>query len=295
MKVFITGGSGFVGQELIRQLLKAGHQVKALVRNLNSLSQPDIETVIGDATQPHTLKDCLTGSDAVIHLVGIIKESPTKGITFRRLHHEATTSMVNAAQEQGVQRYLQMSANGTRENAQTAYHQTKWSAEQVVSSSSLDWTIFRPSLIYGPNDEFINMLAKLIKLLPVVPVFGDGQYSLQPVHVSDVASSFVSALSQPETIGQTYCCCGPQVYTFDQLLDNIARALGQVSGVRKFHQPLFLMEPFVSVMQNLPFFPITSDQLKMLTEGNICSDSRWQNTFDLDLHDLDSEIRTYLR
>ena len=171
----------------------------------------------------------------------------------------------------------------------------EWEAEEMVRRTSLEWTIFRPSLIYGPGDQFINMLAQLIKTLPVVPVMGDGRYQLQPVHVTDVAAGFVQALEKQETIGKTYQCCGSQVFSYDQLLDAVAQGLGRGSGVRKIHQPLWLMKPVVAAMQSIPQFPMTSDQLQMLLEGNICSDSCWQDDLCLEIHDFPSSIRAYLQ
>ena len=296
MKVFITGGSGFVGREIIQQLLAAGHSVRALVRREGALANPgDIEEIIGDTTQLDSWREQLAGCDAVIHLVGIIREFPGKGVTFNKLHVESTANVLYAAAEQGVKRYLQMSANGTRKNAVTQYHQTKWEAEERVRKSDLEWTIFRPSLIYGPNDQFINMLAQLVKVLPVVPVMGDGKYQLQPVNVIDIAKGFVTALEKDGTVEKTYQCCGPRACSYDQLLDIIAQALGQVAGARKIHQPLWLMKPIVAALQSIPLFPMTSDQLQMLLEGNLCTDTCWQDEFSLELHNLSSSIKTYLQ
>ena len=296
MKVLITGGSGFLGQEMIRHLVAANHSVRALVRKADALKGfSGIETIVGDTTKPETLCNQLSDCDAVIHLVGIIREFSEKGITFKKLHVESTKNILRAAEEQGIKRYLQISANGTRENATTAYHQTKWEAEELVRQSKLDWTIFRPSLIFGPEDQFVNMLAQLIKVLPVVPVMGDGQYQLQPVSVIDIAKGFVAALDKPEAIGKTYQCCGSQAFSYDQTLDLIAQALGQVAGTRKIHQPLWLMKPIVALLQTIPLFPMTSDQLQMLLEGNICGDNNWQTDFSLELHEFSSSIRTYLK
>ncbi|MDX2481275.1 MAG: complex I NDUFA9 subunit family protein [Desulfuromusa sp.] len=296
MKVFITGGSGFVGREIIRHLLAANHSVRALVRDTAHLKDiSKIDAVVGDTTQPETLREQLSGCDAVIHLVGIVREFSGKGITFNRLHVESTENVLQAAEEQGVKRYLQMSANGTRENAVTRYHKTKWGAEERVRQSSLDWTIFRPSLIYGPEDQFINMLAQLVKILPLVPVMGDGQYQLQPVSVIDIANGFVTALDKPATIGKTYQCCGLQALSYDQLLDLIAQTLGQATGARKIHQPLWLMKRVVAALQSIPLFPMTSDQLQMLLEGNVCKDNSWQDDLSLELHELSSSIKTYLK
>ncbi len=296
MNVFITGGSGFVGREVIRQLLAAGHHVRALVRHADRLKDfHQVDKIVGDTTRPDTLKDQLADCDAVIHLVGIIREIPSKGVTFDKLHTLSTGHVVAAAQEQGVKRYLQMSANGTRIKATTKYHKTKWLAEEEVRNSGLDWTIFRPSLIFGPHDEFIRMLARMIRLLPVVPVFGDGRYRLQPVHVQDVAASFVAALTKVDSIGKTYHCCGPDIYSYDELLDAIAAALGRKSGVCKLHQPLWLMKPVISAFDSLSVFPITRDQLQMLVEGNTCDSDEWPADFGLKLTPLADSIGAYLR
>ena len=295
MKVFVTGGTGFVGQEVIRQLCNAQHSVRALVRaERPAFFSAEIETVNADATQIDSLTTLLEGCDAVIHLVGIIREFPARNITFARLHVDSTRNLLQAAGEQGVSRFIHMSANGSRADAVTDYHKTKWEAEQLIRQSALDWTIFRPSLIFGPADQFVNLLAQLIAKLPIIPVMGDGQYRIQPVSVSDVAAGFVKALETPESIGQTYLCGGPQAYSYDEILDLIGQALGKTK-VCKLHHPLWMMKPVVSVMQSLPQFPMTSDQLQMLLEGNCCDPTDWKETFKLELCEFSAGIKTYLK
>ena len=294
MKIFISGGSGFVGQEIIHQLDRQGYQIRALAHRNNSSFGEHIETFPGDTTDLSTLGRALSGCDAIIHLVGIIREIPSRGITFEKLHCESTKNLIQAARAQGVTRFLHMSANGVRTDARTAYHQTKWAAETALRESSLDWTIFRPSLIFGPGDQFINMLAKLIRLLPLVPVMGDGRYRLQPVAVQDVAAGFVESLQVEKSIGQTYLCGGPEQFSYDELLDQIGLAIGK-SPVKKLHHPLCLMKPVVAVMQSFPQFPMTSDQLQMLLEGNVCDPTPWRDTFHLQLTHLSDGIKTYLK
>lgn len=283
MKVFLTGGTGFVGRELLRQLVSAGHVVRALVREGSESKLAVLESVevfTGDLAEPSSLVDALAGCDAVIHLVGIIREFPGRGITFKKMHVEATKNVLAAAEEQGVKRYLHMSANGTSERGNTGYHRSKWQAEELVRATDLDWTIFRPSLIFGPNSEFVSMLAGLIRKIPVVPVFGDGQYRMQPVALEQVAFSFVKALAMPETIGATYHQGGGASYSYDEILDLTAKAIGR-KKVAKLHQPLFMIKPMIKVMQNSAYFPITSDQLTMLVEGNVCDPDEWAEVFDL--------------
>ena len=283
MKVFLTGGTGFVGSEVLRQLVAAGHEVRVLVRrgSEGKLAMSDgIEVHHGDAAEAQTLAGALAGCDAVIHLVGIIREFPAKGITFERLHVEATRNLLAAAHDQAVKRYLHMSANGTGPAGATAYHRTKWQGECAVRESGLDWTIFRPSLIFGRGGEFVAMLADLIRKLPVVPVIGDGQYRMQPVAVEQVAESFVKALAMSQTIGQTYHLGGGESYSYDEILDLTGQAIGR-EPVTKLHQPLLMVKPMIKLMEHADHFPITSDQLEMLLAGNVCDTVSWASTFGI--------------
>ncbi|MBW2511549.1 MAG: NAD(P)H-binding protein [Deltaproteobacteria bacterium] len=283
MKVFVTGGTGFVGREILGQLLSAGHEVRALVRDgsQDKLSgHQNLETHIGDVTDAASLIGVLDGCDAVIHLVGIIREFPGRGITFKKMHVTATENILEACDEQEVQSFLHMSSNGTRERGSTAYHRTKWQAEELVRASGLDWTIFRPSLIFGRGSEFVKMLTELIRRVPVVPVIGDGQYRMQPVSVEQVAVSFVKALAMPESIGKTYHQGGSESYTYDAILDLTGKAMGR-KHVTKVHQPLFMIKPMIKMLQGFEQFPITEGQLKMLIEGNVCDPDEWAQAFGL--------------
>jgi NADH dehydrogenase len=284
MKVFLTGGTGFVGSELLRQLLAAGHAVRALVREGSQgklTAAENVELYLGDVTDAASLVGALEGCDAVIHLVGIIREFPGRGVTFKEIHVDGTENMLEACKEQGVSRYLHMSSNGTRERSNTAYHRTKWQAEELVRDSALDWTIFRPSIIFGPGSEFVGMLAELIRRIPVVPVIGDGQYRMQPVALEQVAASFVKALEMPETISTAYHLGGGESYSYDEILEITARAIGKAKVV-KLHQPLFMIKPMIRMMQGCEHFPISSDQLKMLVEGNVCDAGDWAQAFGLE-------------
>ena len=283
MKVFLTGGTGFVGSEVLRQLVSAGHSVRALVRegSEDKLTVTDgVEIHPGDISDAASLVGGPEGCDAVIHLIGIIREFPGRGVTFKKMHVVGTENVLEAAEEQGVSRYLHMSSNGTRENSNTGYHRTKWQAEEFVRKSTLEWTIFRPSLIFAQGSEFVHMLSEVIRRLPIVPVIGDGQYRMQPVALKEVASSFVKALEMPETIGKTYHQGGGESYSYDEILDLTSQAMGKGLAT-KLHQPLFMIKPLIKVMQSSEHFPITSDQLTMLVEGNVCDPEEWQDTFGL--------------
>ncbi len=292
MKIFITGGTGFVGGHLVRELLSRGHQLRLLVHGRKQSREQSLELVEGDITRPESFLHSAAGCDALINLVGIIREFPSRGITFERLHLQATANAVAAAQAAGIRRYLQMSALGTRPDAVSGYHTTKWRAEVCVRESGLDWTIFRPSLIFGPKDAFVNMLAANLRLSPVMPVIGSGTYRLQPIHGDDVARCFAMALEKPETSGQVYSLCGNDRLTYVELLDAIAAAMGKAAPLKP-HAPLGLMKLIIPFMQMIPQFPITMDQLQMLLEESIC-DGSWQQTFGFAPRRFHEAIREYL-
>lgn len=293
VKVFLSGGTGFIGGHVRKALLDNRHQVILLTHRGSDGLEPGVQPVEGDVTSPesfvHQLRDC----DAIINLVGIIREAPARAITFERLHVLATKNLVDGAKTAGVPRFLQMSALGARPNATSTYHQTKFRAEEYLRASGLYHTIFRPSIVFGPRDAFVNMLAGLIRNLPAVPVIGDGKYRLQPVAVDDVARCFVMALEMPQTIGQTYELCGDGRYSYNEMLDVIGRVLGK-QRVMKIHHPLGLMKLIVPLLQNIPAFPITTDQLLMLVEENIC-DGGWRKTFRFEPQRFEDGIRSYLK
>lgn len=293
MKIFIAGGTGFVGGHVVDALLASGHEIRLLVHRRSAGLSDRVEQVVGDVTELDSCARAAEGCDAVVNLVGIIREFPGRGVTFERLHVRATANLLTVARNAGITRYLQMSALGTRADAVSRYHKTKFRGEELVGSSGLDTTIFRPSLIYGPKDAFVNMLAGQLRMVPVMPVMGSGDYRLQPIHASDVARCFAQSLDMPGTIGRCYELCGNNRMTYVEMLDEIAAAIGR--SVRFMpHLPLVVMKPLVAVMQHIPLFPITSDQLQMLLEENICG-GEWKREFGFEPREFAAGIREYLK
>ncbi len=282
-RIFITGGTGFVGRVVVRALLQHGFLVRCLVRpgsEADLRGFESIDRVPGDVLKSEGLAKAVEGSAAVIHLVGIIREHRARGITFERLHTVATANMLGVTHEAGVKRFLHMSALGTRPDARSDYHRTKWEAEEIVRASALDWTIFRPSLIYGPGDEFVSTLARLVRLAPVVPVLGPGDTRFQPVAVEHVAEGFVRALRAPTAPGQIYDVAGPEPLRFVDILDRIGAALGR-QHVRKVHVPLGFVAAATRTLGWLPFYPVTPDQLIMLGEDNVADPMRFYADFGI--------------
>ncbi|GAM09733.1 NADH dehydrogenase [ubiquinone] 1 alpha subcomplex subunit 9, mitochondrial [Geobacter sp. OR-1] len=293
MKIFVAGGTGFVGTVLCETLRESGHSVRLLVHRRRDHGPDGMEQVEGDAADLDSFCGSVAGCDAVINLIGIIREFAGRGVTFEKLHVEATRNMVAAAEKVGIRRYLQMSALGSRPNAVSQYHRTKWRAEELVRGSGLEWTIFRPSLIFGPGDAFVNMVADQIRKLPVVPVIGDGKYRLQPIFVKDVARCFVKALAMPETVGNAYELCGPDRLTYLELIDTIATAVGRSRPV-KMKNPLLLMKLATALLEQFPIYPVTLDQIQMLIEESIC-DGSWQETFGFTPTRFGEGIASYLQ
>ena len=285
MKVFIAGGSGYIGRALVRQLSLAGHECRVLCRNPESERQrlaeeKNIYPVRGDIVEytPSQLAKLIDKSDAVINLVGIIIEKGTAG--FEKIHVEGTRKLTLAAEEAGVNRFIQMSALGTRDNAVSRYHKTKWEAELLVRNMKFDWTIFRPSIVFGEEDEFINVFAGMARFLPVLPLIGGGHGKLQPIWVEDVCHCFVKSLSMPETFGKTFDQGGEHVLSLRDLIELIVSAMGR----KRFLAPLpFLIAKIQAKIFNLlPIKPpFTEDQITMLKEDNICDSSEMQDVFKI--------------
>ena len=272
-RIFVTGGTGFVGSNILQAL--AERPLRLLVRDRSAhaaLASERVELVEGDVTQPDSLRGAMANCAAVIHLVAIISEEG--GATFDEVIHRGTANVIAEAKGAGVGRFLHMSAMGTLPDPHYGYYEAKWQAEQVVQGAGIPWTIFRPSIIFGPGDEFINTLAGLIKMAPIIPVVGAGTSKFQPVSVTEVAQAYIRALNDPSTAGHIYELGGGKTYTYEELLDTLAAKLGKQKP--KVHIPVGLMKPIVQLSKPLPKPlrpPVTLEQLKMLALDNASDDS----------------------
>ena len=276
MRIFITGGTGFVGREIVRQLREEGRTIRLLVRNPNSERLQDIpvrsgvEMHVGNVLDAASLRGALEGMHAVIHLVGIISEMGES--TFENVHDAGTQNILAATREAGIERFIYMSALGVRPESVSRYHQSKWAAEEAVRQSDLDYTLFRPSLIYGPDDQFVNLFARISRYSPVIPVLADARFHFQPVPVETVARAFVCSVAEPRSISETYDLCGPEALTLSQMVDEICRVLGRKR--LKLQLPLSISRrqaAFLEFIYPRVFkkpAPLNRDQLIMLHEEN---------------------------
>jgi NADH dehydrogenase len=302
MNVLVTGATGFVGREVLHHLRAAGHASRILARNPGSPAVREIaaqfsaEVRPGNVLAPESLADVAAGCDAVIHLVGIISELGEQ--TFENVHLRATQHVLAAAQAGAARRFLHMSALGTRPNARARYHQTKWAAEVAVRASGLAWTIFRPALIFGAQDHFVNRFARMSRVAPALPVLGDGRRLQQPVAVADVAACFVRALVEPDAVGQTYEVCGPDRLTLPEILHAILAAMGRRRLLVHLPMPLArlqaaLLEKIFPVLLRQAS-PLNRDQLLMLEEDNVGDATAAFRLFGIKPTPFSAGIREYL-
>ena len=278
MKTAIIGGTGFVGSYIVDALLDAGHEPHVLVRSGSEAKlhrAGECKVTTGDLESPDAVDALVSGCDAVIYNVGILREFPGKGITFEALQYRGAKTVAEAAKRAGVRRFLLMSANGI-DSAQTPYQTTKLKAEAMIRDSGLDYTIFRPSVIFGDprgTMEFATQLYRDMVRAPL-PAVGfhtglspaHGEVLMSPVHVRDVADAFVNALSDESTVGKSFVLGGPEVVSWPQMLQRIAEAVGKKKLI--LPMPIGFMKFGATLLVWLPFFPVTKDQLTMLADGN---------------------------
>jgi len=270
MLVLVTGGTGFLGGHLVHELLSRGHRIRCLVRSTTiptSLQGLSMELAAGDVTQPATLAEACTDAEAIIHLAAIIQE---KGLaTFHRVNTGGTRNLVAAAQSAGVRRFVYISNLGvTGPDPGYPFLHSKWLGEKTVRESDLYHTILRPSVLFGTEDRFVNMLADIIRRVPVVPIIGSGAAQFQLISAAEVAYCLATALEEHRFIGQTVELGGPEHMSYEDIIDLIIRTLG--TNRLKLHIPVPLMRPVVWLMERLlPQPPLTSQQLKMLDRDNI--------------------------
>jgi NADH dehydrogenase len=278
VKTAIIGGTGFVGSYIVDALLDAGHEPHVLVRSGSEAKlhrAGECKVTTGDLESPDAVDALVSGCDAVIYNVGILREFPGKGITFDALQYRGAKTVAEAAKRAGVRRFLLMSANGI-DSAQTPYQTTKLKAEAMIRDSGLDYTIFRPSVIFGDprgTMEFATQLYRDMVRAPL-PAVGfhtglspaHGEVLMSPVHVCDVADAFVNALSDESTVGKSFVLGGPEVVSWPQMLQRIAEAVGKKKLI--LPMPIGFMKFGATLLDWLPFFPVTKDQLTMLADGN---------------------------
>ena len=294
MTVLVTGASGFVGRHICEGLVRIGHPVRGLGRQVPVRKNrvDGVEYIRGvDVADAVTLtSEMFAGVDAIIHLVGIIQEAPRKGQTFQRVHVEGTRNVVDEALRAGFDgRFIYMSAIGSSMNSPSVYSQTKYQAERIVIGSKLPYTIFRPSLVIGSDGEFVAQMKDLVlhgglsaaAPFPVIPVPGPGFNLFQPIWIDDLVECVVQSLGRGDTINQVYEVGGATQLSFNELLKGFARSLGKPKKPL-LHAPIPLLYAAATVMEKiLPKPPVTRDQLRNLELDNITTSQAAKEVFGL--------------
>ena len=276
--ILVTGASGFVGSYALPELIAAGHAIVALVRTdaagqtilrrFPADQRDSVELRRGDVTRPGTLPAALEGVDAVLHLVAIPRDW-NGGADLRLVNTEGTRNIVEAARTARVRRFVHNGGLGVADDPQLHFASSKAKAEKLVAASGLDWTIFKPSLLFGPRDGFFNIIANLVRISPgVVPVPGDGKSRFQPLAVADLARVFRLAFERPETAGRTYELGGPRYWTYREITREVIAAMGRRRAIIPVPVPLIGLVAGAAELLHLPF-PVATDQLRQLKLENI--------------------------
>lgn len=281
--VLITGAAGFVGTHVVRELTKRHMKVRGFVRSPSKaaerLAQYAVDIHVGDIGDEQALRRAMQGCDAVVHLVAIAME---KGrTTFEEVNFEGTRHVLNAMQSVGVRRLVHMSQNFASSSSRYRFLRSKGMAEDAVRASDTAWTILRPSVIFGPEDGFVNVLARLVRLSPIVyPVPGGGRARFQPVHVDDVARVVASSLERDTTIGHAYALGGPAQLTLRQMVERILLAM----HARRVCVPMptSVLRPLIALAQRaLPSPPVTTDLLDLLAIDNVVEGNALHDVFHI--------------
>jgi NADH dehydrogenase len=267
--VVVLGGSGFVGRALVARLAGSGARVVVPTRRRSQARSlillPTVDVVEADIHDPRALARVFAGAGAIVNLVGILNESGRD--TFARAHVDLARSVAGAAREAGVPRLVHMSALGADPSGPSRYLASKAEAETIVAGSGLAWTILRPSVIFGPDDRFLNLFVRIARLAPVIALAcPDARF--QPVFVDDVVRAFALAIADPATAGQRYDLCGPKVYT-------LAELVRWSTGIAGVHRPILPLRGALAtlqatVLEHLPGKLMSRDNLASMSKDNVC-------------------------
>jgi len=273
MNVLVAGGSGFIGQHLCSELLERGHDVTALARDPDPSKLPGgVETAMGDVTAYDSIEPAFEGQDAVYNLVSLSPLlKPAGGDEMHdEVHRGGTEHCLRAAAEHGVDRFVQMSALGADPAGDTHYIRAKGRAEDLVRDTALDWTIVRPSVVFGDGGEFVPFTRKLTP--PVLaPLPGGGETRFQPIAVGDLVPMLADLLESDRHVGETYELAGPEVLTLADVAKLARRARGQ--SVHVLPVPMALAGVGLTIAGSIPGFPMGSDQYRSLKFDNTTDDN----------------------
>jgi NADH dehydrogenase len=274
--ITVFGGSGFIGRHVVRALAREGHKIRVAVRrpNLAYFLQPagdvgQIQFVQANVKFPQSVKDAVEGAEVVINLVGILTQTGKQ--KFEKIHKDGAKVIAEAAREAGVESLIHLSALGAHVHSKSAYARSKAEGELAVRESFPSAVILRPSVVFGPEDDFFNRFAGLARVSPVLPLIGGGHTKFQPVYVGDVARAVLSSL-QDDAAGRTYELGGPKVYTLREIFEFTLEETGRSRTLVPLSFRLAKIQTFfMGVVPGwlLPLFKVTMDQVNLLKTDNV--------------------------
>lgn len=294
-QVVVIGGTGFVGSSIVSKLDEAGYHVKVLTRHRERARHlillPNVQVLNCDVNNDAALTTALSGCDAVINLVGILHES--KNSTFESVHHQLPSRIAKIASQLGIKRLLHMSALQAGPNAPSQYLRSKAQGEAALSAyqQSMNITIFRPSVIFGRDDQFLNLFANLIKFLPVI-FLAKPNAQFQPIWVEDVASIFVNSLQNDDTYGKSYDLAGPEIYSLQALVEKVMHALHKKRPIIGLGNRLSYLQAWV--MEWLPIKLMSRDNVRSMEVDSVAA-GEMATEIQLPLTALDAVIPTYIQ
>jgi NADH dehydrogenase len=293
-EVCVLGGSGFVGSAIVAKLDAAGYSVKVLTRRRDAAKHlfllPNVQVEECNVHDYQALNSALRGADVVINLLGILHQS--RHSTFNAIHHQLPAQLAKICVDLNIERLIQMSSLRAGKNAPSQYLRSKGAGEAVLAefNRKLNITIFKPSVIFGRGDGFINLFAMLIKTLPVV-MLAKPDAKFQPVWVEDVATCFVESIANDATYGQTYELAGPKVYTFRELVKTVMNALHVQRPIVGLNDTLSYAQAFM--MELMPVKLMSRDNVRSMEVDSV-SEQAFPAIFNVTPTALETVIPQYL-
>jgi len=299
--ILVTGGTGIVGSAIVAELQKQGQSVAVLGRDAAKIRRrfgEAMEARTGDVTQPASLPAAMAGADVVIDAVQFPTspiEVPRRGWTFEKVDYQGTVNQVDAAKAAGVKHFVLVSAVGADLNGPKHWFRFKAMAEQHLRDSGLEWTIVRPSWVYGPNDHALNRLLGFTNFLPFMPMFGDGKQDMQPVFIDDVGRVVAQAATAPEAANQLFELGGPEVMSMDDVLKTGLEVMGRKRFI--LHQPMLVGTLIGRLMSLQPFVtpPLTADAVDFVSRSATADNTNLMRVLKPELTPLRQGLETYLK
>ena len=295
----IAGGTGFVGSAVVEELKRRGLPVGALGRDAGRVRQrfgAGVEARAADVTRPEQLVGALQGAIVVINSVQFPNmpiENARKGWTFERVDFEGTRNLVEAAKQAGVKRFVYVSGVGAGPAAEKHWFRFKWQAEQYLATSGLEWSIVRPTWVFGPGDHSLNRLIGFARFLPFIPSFGDGLQAMQPVFIDDVGRVLADAAMKPEAANQMFELGGPEIMTMNDVLNTALEVMGKKRPI--IHQPVALGKVIGRLAAILPAPPLSVDAIDFITSPAVADTTHIERVLTPKLTPLRQGLETYLR